>query len=117
MTKQDPNTIPVTLDADHCGSILAFLADYHTYLGEAVTQGKISPTDAVYTAYRMGNIEGRCLYDGLTLGDLELIDIWEGELDEWKAAHGDQIIVIPLDRDDWDDDDWDELTELLGEDD
>lgn len=90
----DPTPKPtVKLDADTAGSILAFLADYRTYLKEAWRCGEMEHEVVMDSLYMLGNIEGRCLYDGLTCDDLEIIENWEEELDDWKASHGGNIIT------------------------
>ena len=91
----DPTTKPfVHLDADHAGSILVLLSEYHTYVLEAWHCGEAFTNDEVAdTCYMIGNIEGRCLYGGLTQDDLDLINAWKEELEEWKSWHGGRILI------------------------
>lgn len=92
--KNDPTLKPlVKLDADHAGSLLVLLADIHTYVMEAWRCGEKEHEDAMETCYMIGNVEGRCLYDGLTQDDLDLIEAWKEELEEWKSWHGGCIIT------------------------
>lgn len=108
--KHDPLAKPtVKLDADTAGSILVFLADYHTYVMEAWRCGEMTHEDAMDACYMLGNTEGRCLYDGLTLEDLERIEAWEEEVDEWKSWHGGCIIGIPTENEPTDE----EIEEVL----
>lgn len=85
----------VKLDADTAGDIIAFLADYHTYVAEAFACFKMPCEAAMDACYLLGNLEGRCLYDGLTEEDLELVAAWREEVDEWKSWHGGCIIGTP----------------------
>ena len=59
--------------------------------------------------YLLGNLEGRCLYDGLTEEDLELVAAWREEVDEWKSWHGGCIIGTPTSNEPTDD----EIAEVL----
>ena len=93
---RDPKNRPlVKLDADTAGDIIAFLAEYRTYVTEAFACFKIPCEAAMDACYLLGNLEGRCLYDGLTEEDLELIAAWREEVDEWKSWHGGCIVGTP----------------------
>ena len=78
----------VSLDADHAGEILAFLADYHTFIREAYRQDELDAEEAMEVLYLLGNIEGRCLYNGLIQADLDILEGWENNLNDWKNDHG-----------------------------
>lgn len=93
---RDPKNRPlVKLDADTAGDIIVFLAEYRTYVTEAFACFKIPCEAAMDACYMLGNIEGRCLYNGLTEEDLELIAAWREEVDEWKSWHGGCIVGTP----------------------
>ena len=107
---RDPKNRPlVKLDADTAGDIIVFLAEYRTYVMEAFACFKIPCEEAMDACYLLGNVEGRCLYDGLTEEDLELIAAWREEVDEWKSLHGGCIIGTPTSNEPTDE----EIAEVL----
>lgn len=87
------NRPTVSLDADHMGTLLVLMSELHTYWMELY---RLNPLEAEIPEklYLMGNMEGRCLYNGLTQEDLDLLEAWEEELTEWKEAHGGCLIPI-----------------------
>ena len=106
----NPKNSPlVKLDADTAGDIIVFLAEYRTYVTEAFACFKIPCAAAMDACYMLGNLEGRCLYDGLTEEDLELIAAWREEVDEWKSWHGGCIIGTPTSNEPTDE----EIAEVL----
>lgn len=85
----------IILDPDHAGHLIAMLADYHTYVLEAWHHGEVFTNDGVAdTCYLLGNIEGRLLYDGITQEDLDIMEDWEAELEDWKNLHNGNIICM-----------------------
>lgn len=84
----------VSLDADHTGHLLCMLADYHTFIIEQWHCGERENDEVADTCYLLGNIEGRLLYNGLTQDDLDLLELWEEELNEWKESNNGQIIRL-----------------------
>lgn len=78
----DSRKVRVTLDADHQGHIIVFLAAYHTWITEQWELGEIESRNFAETCYLLGNIEGRALYNGLTQKDLDLIEAWEEEYEQ-----------------------------------
>lgn len=107
---RDPKNRPlVKLDADTAGDIIVFLAEYRTYVTEAFACFKIPCEAAMDACYMLGNLEGRCLYDGLTEEDLELVAAWREEVDEWKSWHGGCIVGTPTSNEPTDE----EIAEVL----
>ena len=107
---RDPKNKPlVKLDADTAGDIIVFLAEYRTYVTEAFACFKIPCEAAMDACYMLGNLEGRCLYDGLTEEDLELVAAWREEVDEWKSWHGGCIVGTPTSNEPTDE----EIAEVL----
>ena len=91
----DDNCIPmVSIDADHMGYLLSILADYHTMAMVQLDSGLVGPGTCADTCYMLGNIEGRLLYSGLTQDDLDLVEAWEKELNDWKEKNNGQIIRL-----------------------
>ena len=84
----------IKLDADHAGTLLVVMSELHTYWMELWREGKAKPEDTMDKLYLMGNMEGRCLYDGLTQDDLDLLELWEEEMVAWKEEHGGCLIPI-----------------------
>lgn len=84
----------VKLDADHAGHLLGMLAEYHTFVMDQWHCGEKQNDDVADTCYLLGNIEGRLLYDGLTQEDLDLLEAWEEELEEWKESNNGQILRL-----------------------
>lgn len=89
----DNNKPTIKLDADHMGTLLVLMSELHTYWMELY---RLNPLEAEIPEklYLMGNMEGRCLYDGLTQDDLDILEAWEEDLTEWKEAHGGALIPI-----------------------
>ena len=81
----------VSMDADHQIHLLAMLADYHACIIEQWHCGELQNDEVAETCYRLGNIEGRLLYSGITEEDLEIMQCWEDELEEWKESNNGQI--------------------------
>ena len=86
----------ITLDADHMGTLLVLMSELHTYWMEMWRRGKAKPEETMERLYLMGNMEGRCLYNGLILDDLNLLEAWEEEMETWKKAHGG--FLLPIDE-------------------
>lgn len=76
------NNPRVSLDADHQGHIIVFLAEYHSWITEQWECGEMEDRNYADTCYMIGNIEGRTLYNGLTQEDLNLIEAWEEEYEQ-----------------------------------
>lgn len=79
----DPKKVRVILDADTTGHYLVFLAEYHSWLTLRWETGEVENRYYAETCYMLGNIEGRTLYNGLTQEDIELLEAWEEEYEEW----------------------------------
>ena len=86
--------ILVSMDADHQIHLLAMLADYHTCIIEQWHCGERQNDEVAETCYLLGNIEGRLLYSGITKEDLEIMQCWEDELEEWKESNNGQICKL-----------------------
>lgn len=74
----------VPIDADHQGHLLVMLAEYHTMVMDQSHCGELGNDDVASTCYMIGNVESRVRYNHLTPDDLELMELWEEDLDEWK---------------------------------
>lgn len=90
------NPTTIALDADHMGTLLVLMSELHTYWVELWREGKATPEDTMEKLYLMGNMEGRCLYNGLIMDDLDLLEAWEEEMEAWKEAHGG--FLLPIDE-------------------
>lgn len=82
----------VNLDSDHKGHLFVVLAEYHTYLIEGWHCGEFENDDVADTCYLLGNIEGRLWGDCVTEEDLELLQCWEDEVEEWKENNDGHIL-------------------------
>lgn len=82
----------VVLDADHAGHILVMLAEFHTYVLDQWHSGEKENDDVATTCYFIGNIESRARHNHLKQSDLDLLEDWEGELNEWKEQNNGQIL-------------------------
>lgn len=92
--RMETNKPLVSLDADHTGHLLCMLADYHTFIIDQWHCGERENDEVAGTCYLLGNIEGRLLYNGLTQDDLDILEDWEAELEEWKESNNGQIIRL-----------------------
>lgn len=91
----EENKPRVSLDADHTGHLLCMLADYHTLVIEQWHCGERENDEVADICYLLGNIEGRLFsMNGLTQDDLDLLELWEEELNEWKESNNGQIIRL-----------------------
>lgn len=81
----------VNLDPDHQGHLVGVICQYlnhirmnvEEYLMSDDTDSRISKTiELADTFYFAGNIEGRILSNNATIADVELVGLWEAELEE-----------------------------------
>lgn len=87
----------VSLDADYQGHLLCVICDYlnhirlnlEDYLESDDTDARIEqPAKLMELFYFAGNIEGRLLSNNIGPQDLEIIELWEKELEGLKAGKG-----------------------------
>lgn len=97
----------LVMDADQKIHYLNVLADYHGYLVEFIGErigDKASKEEIdldLYSLYLLGNIEGRLLYNGVTEGDMKLLEEWDEFLQGMKKEAEEQEKVVVLDLDKW----------------
>lgn len=84
----------VKLDADHAGTLLVVMSELHTYWMEIYRRDTVDVEDLLDKMYLLGNMEGRCLYDGLTQDDLDIIEGWEEDMVKFKEENGGCLIPI-----------------------
>lgn len=90
--------LKVSLDADHQGHLVCVLNEYRNYIRMHIedflesddTDSRVTkPLELADLFYLTGNVEGRLLSDSVTASDLELIETWEQELEEFKTESED----------------------------
>lgn len=98
----------LSIDADQKIHFLNVLADYHSYLvdfigeriGDEASKEEINLD--LYSLYLLGNIEGRLLYNGITEGDMKILNEWdeflEGCKEEEFPAEQEGSGLIDLDK-------------------
>lgn len=89
------NNIPtVTLDADHAGTLLVVMSELHTYWMEMYRKDTVDVEGLLEKMYLLGNIEGRCIHNGLTQKDLDILEAWEEDMVKFKEENGGCLIPI-----------------------
>lgn len=81
------------LDPDDQGARLCLLASYHGFYKERWNLGEVTNEDYAETMYLLGNMEGRLMYNHVTQDDIEMMDLWQKELEE--SAEDVSFMPIP----------------------
>lgn len=77
---------------------LVFLVEFHTFVMDAWHCGeKFTNDEVANVCYLIGNVEGRTIGNRLNQDDMEMMDDWREDLEEWKADHPETD--TPLDED------------------
>ena len=84
MGKTNDSKQYVSLDSDYKGHMLCMLAEYHNYIIYLWKTGELEHRVVMDTCYLLGNIEGRVIGNCITIDDVEMLELWEEELDAYK---------------------------------